>query len=127
MPTPPHIWVFNEADRQAYAGRYWRCPTRLVTAGLWAKLWRPPGTTRGGGAVTSLLPVLALHAWPGQAGAEPGWTGWTYFSRRRLATLAGLNKDSVTAACQRLVALNLWRWSGGPVRGMRGAIKRFFA
>ena len=75
MPTPPTVWAFNEADRQEYADRFWRFPTRLVTAGLVAKLWREPGTTRGGGTVSSLLPVLALHTWPDQSGAETGVDG----------------------------------------------------
>jgi hypothetical protein len=107
MPTSPRVWTFNEADRQAYAGRYWRYPTRLVTERLLAEFWREPGTRRGGWVVTSLSPVLALHPWPGQAGAEKEWTGPTYVSRRWRATLAGINKDSVTAAYQRLRVLNL--------------------
>ena len=86
--------------------RFWRCPTRLVTAsGQWAKLWQAPGTRRGGGTVTAVLPILALHSWLQQDGAVAGWTGWTYLSRRRLATLAGIDKDGVTAACRRLMAL----------------------
>jgi hypothetical protein len=97
MSTPPSIWGFNEADRHAHAERYWRFPTRLVTAGVLAKIWRASGT------VTSVLAVLGLHAWTTQLGAEAGWTGWTYLSRRRLATLAGLNKSSVGLAFQRLV------------------------
>jgi hypothetical protein len=101
MAMPPRIWTFNEADRQAYAERYWRFPTRLVTAGVLAKIWRASGT------VPSLLPLLGLHAWPTQLGAEAGWTGWTYLSRRRLATLAGLNKSSVGLAFQQLV-----EWQG---------------
>jgi hypothetical protein len=107
MPTPPTNWFYNEADRHAYAGRFWGLPARLVTAGLLAKLWRSPGTTRGGEVVSSLLPILTLHTWPGQSGADAGWTGWSYLSRRRQATLAGLDKNSVTAACRRLVASNL--------------------
>jgi hypothetical protein len=69
MAMPPRIWTFNEADRQAYAERYWRFPTRVVTAGVLAKIWRASGT------VTSLLPLLGLHAWTTQLGAEAGWTG----------------------------------------------------
>src|SRR5262245_48040519 len=107
ISMPPRIWTFNEADRQDYAGRYWRFPTWLVTEGHWAELWREAGTRRGGGAVTSLLLVLGLHTWPDQAGSEKEWTGPTYVSRRRLATLAGLNKDSVMAACRRLVERRL--------------------
>jgi hypothetical protein len=126
MPTPPLNWLFNEAHRQAYAGRFWGCPARLVTSGLWAEFWRAPGTRRGGGGVTPLLPVLALHAWPGQAGAEAGWTGWKYLSRRRLATLAGLNKDSVKAACQRLVALNYLEMERRPRARHEGGYQTFF-
>jgi hypothetical protein len=126
MSTPPHIWVFNEADRQEYAGRYWRFPTRLVTERLVAELWREEGTRRGGGAVTSLLSVLALHTWPGQSGAETGWTGPTYVSRRRLATLAGINKDSVMAACQRLSALNLMTLERRPRERHEGGYKVYY-
>jgi hypothetical protein len=107
MSIPPSVWVFNEADRQAYAERYWRFPTRLVTEGHLAELRREAGTRRGGGVVTSLLPVLGLHTWPGQAGAEEKWTGPTYVSRRRVAPLAGISKDSVTAACRQLVGRHL--------------------
>jgi hypothetical protein len=122
----PTLWVFNEADRLAHAKRFWRASTRLVTAGLWAKLWRASGTTRGGGIVTSLLPVLALHTWPEQSGAEVGWTGWSYLSRHRLAALAGINKDSVGAACHRLVALNLMELERRPRARHEGGYKTYF-
>lgn len=125
-PTPPTIWTFNEVDRQAYMGRFWRCPTRLVTEGLWATLWRSPGTTRGGGIVTSLLPVLALHTWPQQNGAVTGWTGWTYLSQRRLATLAGINKDGVTPACRRLVALKHLELERRPRARHEGGYKTYY-
>ena len=127
MPTPPANWVFNDCDRRAYEARFWRCPTRLVTAGDWADFWRKPGTTRGGGVVTSLVPVLAVHAWPDQSGAEPGWTGWSYLSRRRLATLAGINKDSVAAAYQRLVELNLMELERRPRTRHEGGYRNVFS
>jgi hypothetical protein len=126
MSIPPSIWEFNEVDRQAYARWYWRFPTRLVTAGLLAELWREPGTRRGRGVVTSLLPVLALHTWPGQSGAETGWTGLTYVSRRRLATLAGINKDSVTAASHRLRELNLMTLERRPRERHEGGYKLYY-
>src|SRR5215510_10035112 len=103
MSISSSVWVFNEADRQTYADRFWRLPTRLVTEGLLAELWREAGTRRGGGIVTSLLPALALDTWPGQVGAEKEWTGPTHVPNQRLATLAGISRDSVTAACRRLV------------------------
>jgi hypothetical protein len=127
MPDrPPTVWQFNAADRQRNAPRYWRCPARVVTAGLWAKLWRDSGTTRGGGIVTSLLPVLALHTWPDQSGAEIGWTGWSYLSRRRLAALAGITMDSVAAAYQRLVTLNLMELERRSRARHEGGYKTFF-
>lgn len=107
---PPKQWLFNDDDRERHQGRYWRCPVRLVSDSrrLWAELWREDGTTRGGGAVTSILPILACHVWPGSMkGAEAGWTGWVCLSRRRIARLAGLNKDTVGQAFNRLVALGL--------------------
>jgi hypothetical protein len=126
MAIPPRIWVFNEADQEAYAGWYWRCPTRLATGGLLAELWRAPRTRRGGGTVTSVLPVLALHAWPGQAGAEAGWTGWKYLSQRRVATLAGLNKDSVAMAYRRLVARKLMELDQRPRTKYEGGRKTYY-
>jgi hypothetical protein len=103
----PKRWLFNDADREKYRERFWRCPVRLVKEGLWAQLWRTPGTTRGGGAVTSVLPVLALHTWPEKEGAVSGWTGPSYLSRRRIARLAGVNKETVAAAIHRLVSEEL--------------------
>jgi hypothetical protein len=76
----PKRWLFNDDDRQKYQESFWRCPVRLVADGTWAKLWRTPGTIRGGGAVTSVLPVLALHTWPEKEGATAGWTGPSYLS-----------------------------------------------
>lgn len=126
MSTPPRVWMFNKADRQAYADRFWRLPTWVVTAGLLAKLWREPGTKRGGGTVTSVLPILALHVWPEQQGAAAGWTGWAHLSQRRLAALAGLNKDSVGTACRRLVALRLMETTPRPRAGHEGGYATYY-
>jgi hypothetical protein len=76
--------------------------------------------------VTSLLPVLALHTWPDQSGADAGWTAWSYLSRRRLAALAGLNKDSVKVACQRLVSLNLMKMERRPRERHDGGYKTYY-
>ena len=105
----PKRWLFNDADREKYRDRYWRCPVRLVKDGLWAALWRMPGTIRGGGAVTSVLPVLALHTWPEKEGAIAQWTGPSYLSQRRIARLAGVNKETVATAIDRLVSMKVMK------------------
>lgn len=110
----PRDWLFNAADRETYGDSFWSCPTRLVTDGLWAELWRASETCRGGGAVSSVLPVLALHTWTGKrylAGTDGdkavGWTTYNHLSYRRVARLAGLTTDTVGAAFARLAALKL--------------------
>jgi hypothetical protein len=103
-----------------------RFPRRLVTNGLLAKLWREAGTRRGGGVVTSLLPVLALDTWPGQEGAEKEWTGPTHVPNQRLATLAGLSRDSVTAACRRLVERRLMTLKRRPRARHEGGYKLYY-
>jgi hypothetical protein len=57
--------------------------------------------------VTSVLPVLALHSWPEKEGAIGGWTGLSYLSQRRIARLAGVNKETVAAAVKQMVSLKL--------------------
>jgi hypothetical protein len=79
-----------------------------------------------GGAITSVLPVLALHTWPGQEGAVRGWTGWTYLSRRRVAMLAGLNKDSVGVAYRHLVALKLMELDRRPRERHQGGVMTYY-
>jgi hypothetical protein len=106
--SAPREYEINEADRAAFRTRFWRCPVRLVEDGAWAALWTAGGRRkRGGGAAGALLPVLALHAWPEQDGAVPGWTGTASLPYRRLARLAGLDKDTVTTALEDLAALEL--------------------
>jgi hypothetical protein len=123
----PQRWAFNDADRASYSSRYWRCPVRLVRDGLWAKLWRAGETRRGGGAVTSVLPVLAFHTWPEKTDAMDGWTGWTYLSRRRIAGLAGVHKDTVTAAFGRLVDLRLMVMEPRARGKYEGGYKTYYA
>ena len=118
---PPEQWQFNDSDRQRHADRYWRCPTRLLHDGTWAHLWREEGTRRGGGAVSSVLPVLALHTWPGKREE-----GWTYLSRRRIARIAGVNKDTATAAFRRLVDTGLMEVQRRPRARHDGGYKTFY-
>jgi hypothetical protein len=122
----PQEWRFNDDDYQTYRGRYWRCPVRLVREGLWAKHWRRPGTTRGGGASTCLLPVLALHTWPEKDDATDGWTGWVYLSRRRMAMLAGLNKDTATDAIRQLMTAGLMDVERRPRAKYEGGYKTYY-
>jgi hypothetical protein len=107
--TVPQVWLFNDQDRATYSGQWWSCPTRLVTGGVWGTLWRDAGTCRGGGIVSSVLPVLCLHTWPGktQGADERGvetatWTAWTHLSHRRIARLAGVNTEAVGQVFRRL-------------------------
>lgn len=97
-------WDFNEVDWQRFQNRFWKVPKRLVNDGTLATLWRTPGSRRGGGAVSSILPVLAIHTWPTKKGSEPGWTAWASLSVRRIARLSGLNKDTVRPALDALAA-----------------------
>lgn len=102
-------WDFNEVDLLRSHGRFWKVPKRLVHEGTLARLWRGPGTKRGGGTVSSVLPVLAVHTWPGKgsrggATSQGGWTPWTPLSLRRIARLSGINKDSIRPALDALEA-----------------------
>lgn len=104
----PRAYDISAADRDAFRTRFWRCPVRLVADGTWSALWAGgDGRKRGGGGAGALLPVLALHVWPGQPGDTPGWTGSVVLSYRRLARLAGLDKDTVGGALGQLAALGL--------------------
>lgn len=122
----PQEWRFNDEDYQTHSERYWRCPVRLVREGFWAKHWRRPGTTRGGGASTCLLPVLALHTWPEKDDATDGWTGWVYLSRRRMAMLAGLNKDTATDAIRQLMTAGLMDVERRPRAKYEGGYKTYY-
>jgi hypothetical protein len=122
----PQAWQFNDDDYQTYHERYWRCPVRLVREGFWAKRWRTPQTIRGGGAVTCLLPVLAFHTWSQSDAVTNGWTSWTYLSRRRMAMLAGLNKDTATHAIQQLMTLGLIELERRPRTKYEGGYKTYY-
>lgn len=131
--TPPQQWQFDEAHRKRHEKRFWRCPSRLVTSGEWAKVWREEGTRRGGGVLSSVLPLLALHTWPGKlylgegpklSAPSPAWATWHYLSHRRIARLAGVNTETVGKVFDRLEELT-WlerrklppkKYVGGPAR-----------
>jgi hypothetical protein len=99
----PKQWQFTEIARQQYRDHAWCCPVRLVKNNIWARLWRAEGTRRGGSALlTSVLPVLALHTSPYDSDSGNGWTSWAFLSRRQMATLAGVTKDTATGALRRL-------------------------
>jgi hypothetical protein len=126
----PQAFEFEESHREEFGDREWRFPQRLVTGAadgadgsVWASLWRQQATRRGGGSASSLLPVLAVHTWPGKrhddltafceaarkpvpiaARARDGWTSWAYLSHRRMASLAGIDKDTVAVALRFLKA-----------------------
>jgi hypothetical protein len=99
---------------------------RLVKEGFLAKLWRAANTTRGGGAVASVLPVLALHTWPEKQEATDGWTGWSYLSRRRVARLTGVNKGTTTAAFRQLVSAGLMQMERCPRAKYEGGYKTYY-
>jgi hypothetical protein len=52
--------------------------------------------------VTSVLPVLALHTLPNENDIGTGWTSWRFLSRRQMAALAGVTKDTATGALRGL-------------------------
>jgi hypothetical protein len=69
-----------------------------VDEGELAAILRTPGShaKRGGGSVASILPVLAIH---NPVLADISWTPWKrLLSVRRIAALAGISPNSVTAA-----------------------------
>jgi len=104
---PPKEYWFNRTHQEEFADQFWLCPIRLVTDGTWARLWRMEGTKRGGGVATSVLPVLAMHVFPGRGEDVERWTEWCYLSRRRIARLAGLDKSTVREGLRALEAEGL--------------------
>lgn len=126
----PQEFSFCEEDQRKHRSHFWRLPKRLAgdpqAPGLLARIWRPDGTSRGGGAASSILPILAFHSFPGMGGAvseSSRWTPWRALPYRRTAMLAGVNKNTVTAGYAHLQDLGLLEAREAPLRG-RGALFR---
>jgi hypothetical protein len=127
----PVEWHFSDEAWNAHRSSFWACPTSVVRLGMWATLWRYEGTKRGGGTMSSILPVLALGTFPGKRAFaefdlpanEPLWTPWQYLSYRRIARLSGIHQESIGRALETLVESGVLqrhavrpRFSGGPKR-----------
>jgi hypothetical protein len=112
LRSKPGEYLFSETDRDKWTKRDYRFPCRLVTNGDWATMWRPRGK-RGGGAIASVLPVLALSSYPDAPTRErpdlpppdDAFTPWAYLSCRRIGTLAGVNYDTARRAMHDLAFL----------------------
>lgn len=109
-------------------------PRSVVTDGSWKLAWRVTGK-RGGGALASLLPVLALHSYPNGPSHDEGpgptsdaslYSSWASLSIRRMAKLAGLNKDTAWRALQTLVGIGWGEFKTLPVRSGMGGKKSWF-
>jgi hypothetical protein len=108
----PIEYRFSKKSVTEHANRFWFCPSRLVQDRVWADLWRRKHTSSGGGASTCILPILAIHSYPEEGAESPDWTNRTYLSRRRIAQLSGLDKDTVKEGIHFLSAkglLRIWR------------------
>lgn len=102
-PPVEHRWT--EADYEVYCQRFWRLPKEAVELGLLARIW-DDGSSRGFPTASSILPILAFHAWLNQPSDE--WTPFVSLSVRRIAALSGVDKNSVTkVGLKRLEELSL--------------------
>lgn len=115
FPTnPPVEYVFTEIDCKKFSGRHYRFPCRLVTDGTWANLWQPSGK-KGGGSIASMLPVIALNAYPGAPsiappelpGPDSSFTPWASLGIRRLAKLSGLSEKTAASGMKALARVGL--------------------
>lgn len=143
----PKAYEFNELDFENYKQRFWRCPTNLVADELFGS-WLE-GFWKRTPSATSILPVLAIETWPGKkvdalcvdaerlgrqaAEIEPPsgtkadqWTPWAYISRRQIAAVAGINKDSVRAALAPLVSYGFVQLQKAQARARGGGFKTYF-
>jgi hypothetical protein len=95
--------TFSLSEFERNAGRFWKLPVELARDGtLREMLSSANGRSRG--IASSILPVLALLAWPD---SESDWTKEVFISLRYLARLAGINKDSARRGMETLEALGL--------------------
>jgi hypothetical protein len=122
----PHAYEFNELDFEAYRRRTWNCPTSLVwddLFGHWLAEWWGKSPS-----IASILPILAIEASSGVDALEHDslragrptphvkppaytsieqWTKWCHLPIRRIAALAGINKDSVRPALDALATIGV--------------------
>jgi hypothetical protein len=120
---PPTEYSFNEADRAKYGRIFWSVPVCAFRNGLLALLWSDTDGScrRRGGSATSILPILAIHNWWTMGDGK--FTPWRQTpSVRRLAKLAGIDKDSVRAGIRLLARLGLLE-SGPRVRLASGGVE----
>lgn len=73
---------------------------RLIESGELSLLWPLGYECRGSGAISSILPILALHAWDKDRTSR--WTEWACVSQRRLALLGGISRSTVARAMRAL-------------------------
>ena len=126
MPRPPidsdirlkRPWSFNARDLNRVLDRCWHLPvSALLQMRTWARLWAAERPRKPDG-LTSLLPVLAIHAAPGLGIGDfrtlyhfdpqrTGWAAWTQRSSRRLALLSGVAEAAVPRMMELLAAAGL--------------------
>lgn len=113
FPTAQELPRFNDPDYDARHSQFWLMPVRWAEDGTLAALWRPAGTTKGGGAAGAILPLLALVTDAPPPGQE--WSGVQYCqSRERLGVLSGLDADTVSVGMRHLRDMGLLRYSTHP-------------
>lgn len=134
QPEPAEYFI-NEDDRERYGERHVRLGKEMGRSGEFAFLWRESGK-RGGGTIASILPVLALHAYPTETNPrflppelpppDSAFTPWTYLSTRRFAKLSGLGKDTAWRALRSAGRLGLLEHQTISCRDSAGGRKTFF-
>jgi hypothetical protein len=97
-----HVWT--DVEREIFEKKHWRMPHRLATEDV-LKAVVDDGSRNGCPTASSLLPPLAMHVWLSSPADE--WTPFFAMSYRRLAALAGIDKNSVNGGLERLGDLQL--------------------
>jgi hypothetical protein len=100
---PPKTYKFSRIAYMQHRTRFWRMPQKLVADGLLRDLW-----LSGHRTAPSLIPLLALKAFPGKKN-PPGlpttgrnWTDFALLSHRQIARVCGVHPDSVTKSLKML-------------------------
>ena len=110
---------FNGRSYQRWRKRFWKCPVRLVTSGELADFWPLEWERRGSGAISSILPILALHA--RKKDCKSQWTEWASVSQRRLSLLGGVSRSTVARAMTALKDQELLETRSRPHPNVLGA------